>query len=256
MISILITHYNRYDSLINCLEAFSNLKLKNVEYVISDDCSSIDIQEKLKKIDVDKLIISDKNSGLASNLNRGLKECKGNFILYCQEDFIPSSNLLIYINEAKEILSGDKADMCRLKANYKFPKLIDLSDNFKLIPKFSWRNFYYNTFQYSDNPFITHSNFFKEFGYFMNDVSGAYGENEYAIRIMKSNARIAISNTYPFKSNTKSESVILHNSLRKKRSFLKKLRLHRLLRAVRLHFEFLIYNKNKRGLFTIKNGQN
>jgi hypothetical protein len=49
----------------------------------------------------------------------------------------------------------------------------------------------------------------------MDDVSGAYGENEYAIRIMKSNARIAISNTYPFKSNSKSKSVILHDSIRK-----------------------------------------
>ena len=84
-------------------------------------------------------------------------------------------------------------------------------------------------------------------------MSGAYGENEYAIRIMKSDARIAISYKYPFISNKKSSSVIMHSQKIKKRKILKKIKVYRLLRAIRLHLEFLFYNKKKRKLYTIKN---
>ena len=253
MISILITHYNRFDSLLKCIEAFKLLGLNNVELVVSDDGSEQFVQEQLKTIKVDTLLLNDKNTGLASNLNRGLKACKGSFILYCQEDFIPQSELFSYLEEAKSIIKSDMADMCRLKANFYFPKLIPLTSNFKLIPKFSWNNFYYNTFQYSDNPFITRSDFFEDFGYLLENVSGPYGENEYAIRIMKSKAKIAISNTYQFRTNTESQSVIMNGVIGKKRLFLKRIGLHRFLRALRLHFEFLLYNANKRGLITLKN---
>lgn len=143
--------------------------------------------------------------------------------------------------------------MCRLRANYKFPKLISLTSKFILIPKFSWKNFHYNTFQYSDNPFIARSDFFNEFGYFLDNVSGPYGENEYAIRIMKSKAKIAISNKYPFTQNVNSQSVIMNGVVLKKRLFLKRIRLYRLLRSLRLHFEFILYQPNKRALITLQN---
>lgn len=252
-VSVLITHYNRPEALLKCLQGFELLNFKNFEIVVSDDCSEQSVQEFLKTIKVDKLILNEKNTGLASNLNRGLKACRGDFILYCQEDFIPQMELLYYIEEAIKIIKTDRADMCRLKANYTFPKLIPLTSKFKLIPKFSWKNFFYNTFQYSDNPFITRSDFFEDFGCFLDNVSGSYGENEYAIRIMKSKAKIAISTKHQFKANPDSQSVIMDGVQVKKRVLLKQLRLHRLLRAIRLHFEFLLYNPNKRRLLTMKN---
>lgn len=252
-ISILITHYNRFAALLKCLEGFALLDLKSFEIVVSDDGSEQSIQELLKTIKVDKLILNEENTGLASNLNRGLKACRGDFILYCQEDFIPQTELPCYIEEAIRIIKTNNADMCRLQANYIFPKLIPLTSNFKLIPKFSWKNFYYNTFQYSDNPYITRSNFFEDFGFFLDNVSGPYGENEFAIRVMKSKARIAISAKYQFRANRESQSVIMGGVPVKKRLLLKRLRLYSLLRAVRLHLEFLLYNPNKRRLLTMKN---
>lgn len=222
MVSILITHYNRIEALKTCLAAFRNLKLPSVEFVVADDNSDPQVKKQLISLDLGKLVLSDKNTGLASNLNRGLKACSGDFILYCQEDFIPKKDLITYIKDAQVILKTEKADMCRLRANYKFPKLNKLSENFDLIPKFALENFYFNTFQYSDNPFLTKKTFFSEFGFFLEDVSGAYGENEYAIRIMKSKANIAIAKKQVFVPNQTSKSVIMNEVKTKKKKINKK----------------------------------
>ena len=253
MISVLITHFNRPKELKVCLEAFQDLNIDNVRYVVSDDGSDIPIQDNFKNLKIDTFIISERNKGLTSNINQGIKKCSTKYILYCQEDFVPKKALKDFLPEILEILVTGKADMVRLKANYTFPKLHTLSGNIKLIPKFSWRNFYYNTFQYSDHPFITTKDFFDTYGYYLDNTSGAYGENEYAIRIMKSKAKIAIVNQHLFEDNNNAISVIENNQLRKKRRTLKRLGLHKLIRAIRLHLEYLFYNPRKRGLITIKN---
>src|SRR5690606_7210222 len=130
---------------------------------------------------------SNVNSGLASNLNRGLKACSGDYILYCQEDFLLKKSLKNIFEECFKILDTGKLDMIRLTANYKFNKLSDVSENVSKIPKFSINNFYINTFRYSDNPFITKPSFFNKYGYYLDKTSGAYGETEYAIRLLKLN---------------------------------------------------------------------
>lgn len=252
-INILITHYKRPEALKKCLKFFWELQLPNVEFIVMDDGSCDSVQLQLKKMSIDKLVLSKENNGLASNLNLGIKNCSADFILYCQEDFMPNLELKKILPEILEILVTGKADMVRLKANYTFPKLHVISENIKLIPKFSWRNFNYNAFQYSDHPFITTKDFFDTYGYYLENTSGAYGENEYAIRIMKSKAKIAIVNQHLFKDNDNAISVIENNQLRKKRKTLKRLGLHKLIRALRLHLEFLFYNPRKRGLITIKN---
>jgi|TARA_R100000479_G_scaffold33554_3_gene14187 glycosyltransferase involved in cell wall biosynthesis len=255
MISILITHYNRPKALEQCVASFLAFKrgALPIEIIVTDDGSKKYVQDAIKKLPIDTLVTSEVNKGLTSNLNTGIKNCSGNYILYCQEDFIPKPELKALLPEMLEVLDSGKADMIRLKANYTFPKLNYLSDTIKLIPKFSWKNFYYNTFQYSDNPFITTKDFFDNYGYYLENTSGPYGENEYAIRIMKSKAKIAIVNKYLFKNVENVASVIQLEGIRKKRKILKKLRLHKLIRALRLHLEFLLYNPKKRVLLTIKN---
>lgn len=252
-LSILITHYNRLDALIHCIHALQNLDIPNMEIIVSDDGSHLSIQEELKKLPIDILILNDANTGLTSNINRGLKACSGKYILYCQEDFIVKEEFVSALPEVLSIIDSQKADMVRLKANYFFPKLLSLSQNISLIPKFSWKNYFYNAFQYSDNPFLTTPEFFERFGYFLEKTSGSYGENEYAIRIMKSKAKIAIYLPYLFESNKMAHSVMIPSHLRKKRKFLKKINLHRFLRASRLHLECLLYNPTNRKLITFKN---
>lgn len=253
MVSILFTHYNRPEELKKCLEGFRKLDVSNLIYIVTDDGSELEYREQLLGLKVDKLIVSETNKGLTSNINRGLKECTTEYVLYCQEDFIPKMQLGERLPEIIQVLNTGAADMVRLKANYSFPKLIDLTENIKLIPKFSWQNFYYNAFQYSDNPFITTRRFFEKFGYYLENTSGPYGENEYAIRIMKSKAKIAIVREHLFSDNKNAPSVIDSKKTNKGSRTLKKIGIHKFLRAVRLHLEYLFYNPKNRGLLTIKN---
>jgi len=255
MISILITHYNRPEVLEKCISSLRKLAWGSIpiEIVVSDDASKEITQRFIKKLPIDKLIISPVNKGLTSNINTGIRNCSGKYILYCQEDFIPKMELVERLPEIIKVLDSGMADMVRLKANYKFPKLLKLTENIKLIPKFSWQNFYLNTFQYSDHPFIVNKSFFNTYGYYLENTSGAYGENEYAIRIMKSNARIAIVNSYLFTSNSVAVSVIEKTEFRKKRTLFKKIKLYKFIRAVRLHLEYLFYSNKKRRLLSIRN---
>ena len=53
MISVLITHFNRPKELKVCLEAFQDLNIDNVRYVVSDDGSDIPIQDNFKNLKID-----------------------------------------------------------------------------------------------------------------------------------------------------------------------------------------------------------
>jgi glycosyltransferase involved in cell wall biosynthesis len=253
MISVLITHYNRPKELQDCIAAFRHLGIKDLVYVVSDDASKSENQEILSSLKVDKVIYNETNRGLASTINRGLDHCNTPYVLYCQEDFLPRVELAERLPELLEVLNSGQADMIRLKANYTFPKLLDLTPHIKLIPKFSWKNFYYNAFQYSDHPFITTKKFFEKFGKYLEETSGPYGENEYAIRIMKSKAKIAIVTDHLFIDNKKARSVIDSIPKQKRGKILKRLKIHKFLRAIRLHLEWIFYRPKKRGLLTIKN---
>lgn len=150
------------------------------------------------------------------------------------------------------MLDERKAEMVRFRANYQFRRLIALSKNVSLIPKFSFKNLLVNSFQYSDNPFITTKDFFRIYGYYLEDTSGDYGETEYAIRIFKSNARIALVSNQYVSSVSGSNSVIGRKKTKGKRFFRNKI-LRQILRVIRLHLEYAFYNKDKRGLLTYKN---
>ncbi|RLD59980.1 MAG: hypothetical protein DRI95_16260, partial [Bacteroidetes bacterium] len=183
--------------------------------------------------------------------NKGIKSCKGDFLLYCQEDAIISQDIDKILLECLEILKRGKLDMIRLRANYKFPHLIKISENINKIPRFSFKNFNVNTFQYSDNPFITTKTFFEEFGYFLEGTSGPYGETEYAIRILNTNAKIGITKKKYALWQKEVKSVINTQIPIKKRKGSKQF--WRFARALRQHFEWIMYSKSNRKLLTYKN---
>ena len=253
-VSFLITHYNRPSDLLKCVEAIKRINLDSYEIVVSDDCSSADNIKLFQNVDVDKIIYTEKNQGLASNINKGLKACQGKYIIYCQEDFLLNPEIINVLQECVELLDEGKADMVRFRANYEFKKLIRLTKNVNLIPKFSFRNILVNSFQYSDNPFITTKEFFRRYGYYMDGTSGDFGETEYATRIFKSNAKIAIVPNQYVCSVLGSNSVIDREKTKGRRFYGKFLR--QIIRAFRLHFECAFYNDKTRGLLTYRNYRN
>ncbi len=250
MVSVLITSYNRPSAVKTCIEYILALNLKiPFEIVVSDDGSSDNNIYTLKTFtSIDTLVTAEKNQGLGADINKGIKACKGNHILYCQEDFLLKKELSNVLGDAINCIKKNSLDMVRFQANYHFPKLHLIEKNIYRIPKFSFRNFYVNTFQYSDNPFVTKRSFFDTYRYFIEGTSGDYGEAEFAIRIASSNARIGITQPYYVVHDGSDSSTMT----RTKKSSLTANRknLHRFARAVRQHFEWLFYSKSRRRLIT------
>ena len=94
-VCLLITVYNRTESLERLLNSFEKLSISFHEIVVSDDASD---QEHLNKLDIlktiynFKLITSRKNKGLSNNINKGQDAVTAEYTLYIQEDFVNRSN--------------------------------------------------------------------------------------------------------------------------------------------------------------------
>ncbi|HEU4790445.1 MAG TPA: hypothetical protein VFS71_12215, partial [Flavobacterium sp.] len=94
------------------------------------------------------------------------------------------SKISTILPECINLILNQKVDMVRFTANCKFNKLIRLTENISLIPKFSIQNFLLNYYQYSEHPFIAKKSFYQKYGYYLENTSGRYGQTEYAIRIL------------------------------------------------------------------------
>ncbi|MCG9793882.1 glycosyltransferase family 2 protein [Flavobacterium algicola] len=252
-ISFLITHYNRPYDLLQCINAIENLDALSYEIVVSDDYSSKDNLKLIEDYAIDKLILAPQNQGLAANINKGIKSCEGEYIVYCQEDFILMPDLSTYLPECLNLLHTNKVDMIRFTSNVKFNKLIHLTENVKLIPKFSFENFQTNYYQYSDHPFIVKKSFYKTYDYYLENTSGRYGETEYAIRILKSKARIGLTKKAFAMVVEGSVSVLANESGKKNKEIQIYKPIVKMARAFRLYYECLRYNSTTRGLRTYKN---
>lgn len=252
-ISFLITHYNRPLDLLQCLQGIKKLNISNYEIVVSDDGSDEGNRKIIEEYKIDKLILSTNNQGLAANINKGLVACEGEYVIYCQEDFILDAKISSILPEFLELLDSQKADMIRFTANYKFNKLVNLSENVSSIPKFAIKNLLLNYYQYSDHPFITKKSFYDKYGNYLENTSGRFGETEYAIRIFKSNAKIAITKSILATSVAGSTSVLINESISKSKEYKINKRVIKIARALRLYLEWFLYQKSKRGLKTYKN---
>ena len=255
-LSILITRYKRPDALKQCVSAIRTVKWPgSYEIVVSDDGSGPEILSEIEKIPDIIVLQTATNRGIGANLNTGILSCRGKFILYCKEDFLLKPAVPEVLPECFELLENKTVDMVRLTANYRFKKLIPVSEHISMIPKFSWTNFKYNAFQYSDNPFITTLDFYKKFGAYLEGVWGDYGEVEFAIRVFKSDAKIGITKKYYVTNAANSQSVMQRPVNTKERKLIKigGKQLHSFIRALRLHLEYFLYHKNKRKLYTYRN---
>ncbi len=253
MLSILITHYNRPKALAKCIEALRGFGFDvPFELVVSDDGSSAEVQETVKTLSIDTLVTTNVNQGLANNINKGLKACNGTFLLYVQEDFIIDSNFHQVFNEGLVLLKAKTLDMVRYRANYRFEKLLACSKHVYEIPKFSFKNFHINTFRYSDHPFLTTLQFYETFGYYLEGTSVGYGETEFAIRIMTSDAKIGITKENYF-HNIDVESTLGRVGSKKKTTIGTKIK--RFARALRQHLEWMLYNPKQRKLYTYTNNR-
>ncbi|MFV8339760.1 hypothetical protein ACNQGL_10860 [Flavobacterium sp. LB3P21] len=152
-----------------------------------------------------------------------------------------------------DLLQQGKVDLIRFTSNFAFNKLVPLTNAVSLIPKFSFQNFLQNYYQYSDHPFVTKKSFYDRYGTYLEQTSGRYGETEYAIRILKSNAKIGITNQRLASTIEGSQSVLVNESIAANKEYTLNKKWVKIARAFRLYLECILYNKYKRGLVTYKN---
>lgn len=115
MVSIIVCSYNSEKTILETLESLEKQTYKNFEVIITDDSSqdnTLNIIEKWKKTNVlsnrIKLITSEVNEGTVKNINKGIREAKGEWIKIIAADDILLENCLKdnieWIKNKKDIL--------------------------------------------------------------------------------------------------------------------------------------------------------
>lgn len=101
MVSIIIPAYNQYHSLVIVLNAFCMQKgsMDDVEFIIVDD-GSTDTLSKVSYIDcleetyLNYKIVHQRNCGRAAARNAGIKNSKGDLLIFCDADRFPGLDFI------------------------------------------------------------------------------------------------------------------------------------------------------------------
>jgi len=194
-ITLLITHYNRSNSLERLLKSFKDQGYQFEDIVVSDDGSKTEHVAYLKALQNDysfNLVTAPVNKGLGNNINKGQEAVKTPYTLYVQEDFIPKSQFMDKLKFSYSFLEeNSEFDMIRYYAYFKYPSLKPYKNGFSEMV-FNWwsilgtyRKFYY----YSDHPHLRRSNFLLKFGRYAEGVKGDVTEYRMMMSFLKNKGR-------------------------------------------------------------------
>jgi Glycosyltransferases involved in cell wall biogenesis len=118
LVSIVVITYNSSNYICETLDSIHCQTYKNIELIITDDCSTDDtiyccekwIKEKGERFHDIKLIPSTKNLGIPANCNKGIAACEGEWIKLIAgddillKDCITSNLAFIQLNSSQRIL--------------------------------------------------------------------------------------------------------------------------------------------------------
>lgn len=192
-ITLLITHYNRSNSLKRLLDTLHNQAITFREIVVSDDGSDETHVNNILALKADypiKLITTEQNRGLGHNINKGQDAVSTPFTLYIQEDFVPSPALGPVIHDGLAFLKEDPQwDIIRFHSLSwaRYPYLKAYKKGFSVM-KFSLLPWYTNKlkfFYYCDNPHLRRSTFSNKFGRFRENCTADQTEWSMALSFLK-----------------------------------------------------------------------
>lgn len=103
LVSVVIASYNSGLYILETLESILNQSWKNIELIITDDCSSdktVDLcrmwlSENDKRFVSSELITCEKNTGVSANVNRGLHAASGEWIKFLGADDTLKQNCIM-----------------------------------------------------------------------------------------------------------------------------------------------------------------
>jgi alpha-1,3-rhamnosyltransferase len=143
LVSIIVVTYNSSKFVLDTLESAKNQSYKNIELIVTDDCSPDNTVEICRNwIEVNKqrfvnieLITVAKNTGIAANCNRGIGKAKGKWLKFIAGDDILLENCIednvLFVNsnpDAKFVSSNIRS--FGTKGNI-IENIITLYDGFK-----------------------------------------------------------------------------------------------------------------------------
>jgi glycosyltransferase involved in cell wall biosynthesis len=188
-ITLLITHYNRSQSLQRLLDTFNEQQIVFGDIVVSDDGSKPQHLEKLKELQNTypfRLITTPVNKGLGNNINKGQDAVQTPYTLYVQEDFDPFPGYALHLKDALSIMDERAdVDMVRFYAYFKYPYLQPYRNGFSEMKFSIWKPGHSKFHCYSDHPHLRRSTFFKKFGRYPEGIKGDKTEFSMAISFLK-----------------------------------------------------------------------
>lgn len=95
--SIIVPVYNVEEYIDKCLKSIFNQTYKDFEVIVVDDGTEDNSMEIVNKYDV--IVVKEKNSGLSTARNNGVKKAKGEYLLFVDSDDYLEKDLLKNIND-------------------------------------------------------------------------------------------------------------------------------------------------------------
>lgn len=191
--TLLITHYNRSESLERLLTAFEKLNCTFGAIVVSDDGSRPEHLNKIRQLKNRfsiQLITAEVNKGLGNNINKGQDAVKTPYTLYVQEDFEPSEIFPAHFEDALSFMRADqKLDIVRFYAYFKYPNLKPFKNGFSEMVYSFWDMNHLKFYYYSDHPHLRRSNFFEKFGRYPEGIKGDLTEYKMAISFLQNKGK-------------------------------------------------------------------
>ncbi|RZL16561.1 MAG: glycosyltransferase [Hymenobacter sp.] len=177
-ITLLITHYNRSQSLERLLQAFEDLGMQFGGIVVSDDGSQPAHQQALRGLQEElgfQLVGTPQNRGLGHNLNKGQDAVRTPYTLYVQEDFEPKPAFRDTLSVALGYLQADAGlDIARFYAYFSYPYTKPYGQGFAemVFKPQLWANNHLKFYVYSDHPHLRRTSFPVKFGRYQEGVKG------------------------------------------------------------------------------------
>lgn len=108
LVSVCVITYNSSSTIVETLESVKNQSYKNIELIISDDCSTDNtvsicqqwLSECKDRFLNSKVVFTDCNKGISGNINRAVSEANGSWLkLIAGDDILLPDCIQYYVNQ-------------------------------------------------------------------------------------------------------------------------------------------------------------
>lgn len=245
-VSLLVTHYNRSQSLERLLKNFNAIDCSFGDIIVSDDGSKKGHLERLQSLQAlynFRLITTPVNKGLGNNINKGQDAVATPYTLYVQEDFTVADDFAPHFKNALAILhERTDVDMARFYAYFKYPYLQSYKNGFSEMQFSLLKPGYKKFYCYSDHPHLRRSNFFEKFGRYAEGEKGDVTEYRMMMSFLKHKGKAIFYDDYRglfFQENSAAEPSTMKRNFWRESNNIFVHSLREAYRYTRLNYDYL-----------------